>query len=100
MMDKEIELEEIKATRETRVKSGQKRVNKAKHEKLHGEEEGLEIDAERAKMPPTGSKEKVTELGWQTRRVLSATAVQREPLEEGSCQSIGRLSPAVAEGNG
>lgn len=39
---------------------------------LYGEEKGLEIDGERAKMPPRGSKEKVTELGWQTKRVLNA----------------------------
>lgn len=65
MMDKETELEGLKGTRETRVQSGQEHVKKAKLKKLYGEED-LETDAERAKTPPTGSKEKVTELGWQT----------------------------------
>lgn len=59
MMDKEAQLEGTKGTRETRVKSGQEHVNKAKLKKLYGEE-GLEAEAGRAKAPPMGSKEKVT----------------------------------------
>lgn len=52
-------------------------------------------------MPPMGSKEKVTELGWKTKRVLSAAVGQGKPQEgEGCYQSIGRLSAAAAEGNG
>lgn len=47
-------------------------------------------------MPPMGSKEKGTELGWQT--VLRASGVQREPLKEKGVIRTGRLS--AAEGNG
>lgn len=66
MMDKEAELEGTKGTRETRLKSGQGHVDKARLKKLYGEEEGLETDAEKAKTPPRGSKEMVTILRWQT----------------------------------
>lgn len=47
---------------------------------IKGEEEGLETDAERAKVPPMGSKEKVTKLGWQAR-----TALTRHQWFKGSC---------------
>lgn len=38
---------------------------------ITGEEGGLEAGAERAKMPLMRSKEKVTELGWQARTMLT-----------------------------
>lgn len=40
-------------------------------ENAKGEEESLETDVERAKVPPMGSKGKVTDLGWQARTVLT-----------------------------
>lgn len=41
------------------------------------------------------------QLGWQAKRVLSASVVQGEPLEgEGHYQSMGRLSATAAKENG
>ena len=66
MMDKgRGELQNQVGNQDENISTGQNSKN------IKGEEEGLETGAERAKVPPTGFKEKVTELGWQARPVLS-----------------------------